>query len=451
MNVVMKGGGVVFLAMCMAAVAFGDVPSGKLRIDRTKFLIYAYDNINYKSRKPRTEQYIREMKEGGLDFVFGPATREELDLFHKYGIGVVLDEYLPWWWGGYVDEKGNTPSGRMAELRKLSLYDEAAKKYVDHPAVWAMNVGDEPSALDFEHCAKIVAHTVSNYPCHAAYVNLYPNYASAASLSLEQAKSQLGTSTYSEYLTKYCRLFPLDYICFDAYCWGWGNTPPVLVENLREVSAAATGARKDLWVILQLSTHVEGVINNRKMSVETVRWQAMTALAFGARAIGWFSWLWHNSWVLNAYDASWRKTPAYDMAKQVNVELHRIGEHYEKYRTTHTELVGTTGEYWKKVRQQAVKEAGDSCFSCIHAEDGAALAVGHMLAVDGSGRPAVFIAACDDPEGLKLVDHRIVFRTLSGSVRAWGGSGEVPVMKLADGSFVVPLRTSDGLLIEGAE
>ena len=171
--------------MCMAAVAFGDVPSGKLRIDRTKFLIYAYDNINYKSRKPRTEQYIREMKEGGLDFVFGPATREELDLFHKYGIGVVLDEYLPWWWGGYVDEKGNTPSGRMAELRKLSLYDEAAKKYVDHPAVWAMNVGDEPSALDFEHCAKIVAHTVSNYPCHAALQEHHENGPAAAQLAAD--------------------------------------------------------------------------------------------------------------------------------------------------------------------------------------------------------------------------------------------------------------------------
>ena len=84
------------------------------------------------------------------------------------------------------------------------------------------------------------------------------------------------------------------------------------MENLREVSAAAIGTRKDLWVILQLSTHVEGNINNRRMSVETVRWQAMTALAFGARAIGWFSWLWYNSWVLNAYDAKWQKTPAYD-------------------------------------------------------------------------------------------------------------------------------------------
>ena len=103
------------------------------------------------------------------------------------------------------------------------------------------------------------------------------------------------------------------------------------------------------------------------------------------------------------------------------------------------------------MRQQAVKEASDSCFSGVCAEDGAALAVGHMLAVDGSGRPAVFIVACDDPEGLKLVDHRVVFRTHSGSVRAWGGNGEVPVGKLANGSFVVTLRTSDGLLIEGAE
>ena len=92
MNIAMKSGVVVVLAMCMVTVAYSAAPVGKLRMDRSKLLIYAYDNINYKGRKPRTEQYIREMKEGGLDFVFGPATREELDLFYKHGIGVVLDE-----------------------------------------------------------------------------------------------------------------------------------------------------------------------------------------------------------------------------------------------------------------------------------------------------------------------------------------------------------------------
>ena len=227
MNVAMKGGGVVFLAMCMAAVAFGDVPSGKLRIDRTRFLIGAYCTQGFSP----TEAQVGQMVEGGLDYVFGAFNGAALDACARKGLKVFQDGLVPWWWGG----SEHITNGMMAAMRPIKGYEDAMRNMKDHPAIAAVAIADEPSALDFEHMGKAVETVERMSPCGFVYLNLFPSYASAASLTLEQARSQLGTATYEEHIERYCKYIPLDYICFDSYIWGWGNKPWVLYENLRVV------------------------------------------------------------------------------------------------------------------------------------------------------------------------------------------------------------------------
>ena len=75
-------------------------------------------------------------------------------------------------------------------------------KASDHPAIAAVAIADEPSALDFEHMGKAVETVERMSPCGFVYLNLFPSYASAASLTLEQARSQLGTATYEEHIER---------------------------------------------------------------------------------------------------------------------------------------------------------------------------------------------------------------------------------------------------------
>ena len=121
------------------------------RMDRTKLNIGTY----YLQPYARTEQHVKDLKACGIDFVLEVnCDKDLLDKFEKYGVGAVVNEVLPPWWGGDGDN-----AGKMAENCPLEKYAEAAEAFRDHPAIWGVDTGDEPSALDFPHYGKVTALT----------------------------------------------------------------------------------------------------------------------------------------------------------------------------------------------------------------------------------------------------------------------------------------------------
>ena len=137
------------------------------------------------------------------------------------------------------------------------------------------------------------------------------------------------------------------------------------------------------------------------------------------------------------------------MLKTVNAELHRLSPEYMKYRRLNTDLVCFDETYAAKAGQPLVSESSGVGFSGVRATDGAALAVGHFASRDGSGGYAMFIAACDDPEGAAPKTHKVTFRPGSAKavVKAFGGNGPVNVTKAQDGTRTVSLRSCDGVLV----
>ena len=55
----------------------------------------------------RSEQHIKDLAACGIDFVmsFNHDT-EALDLFEKYGVGAVVCDAVPGWWGGEGERAG---------------------------------------------------------------------------------------------------------------------------------------------------------------------------------------------------------------------------------------------------------------------------------------------------------------------------------------------------------
>ena len=263
------------------------------RLDRTRLNIGAYILQPY----ARTEEHIREIKECGIDMIIDlDYDIKALDLFYKYGLGAIVRNVAPHWWGG------SGKSGQFHKYCPLEMYDRIAAKYNDHPAVWGISIGDEPSALDIPHYGKVLDRVNTLFTKAFPYLNLYPNYATVAENTADETVSQLGTKTYSDYIDVYCKYVPADYISYDYYVYATKNLGGCL-ENFRIVSEAARKYGKRFMYIPQVNSQNLAEI----VTVNQMRFQAFSAMSFGAEDITWGCYTagwWHH----NVLDEKGEKT-----------------------------------------------------------------------------------------------------------------------------------------------
>lgn len=322
----------------------------------------------------RTEAHVRELAGCGIDFVIGVERDESLlDLLEQYGVGAVVNKVVPGWFGGT-----GANAGRLAERNPLDAYKAAAERFRDHPAIWGIDVGDEPSCRDFPHYGKVVELVERLFPEQFAYLNLYADYGMVASGGREQAALELGTGDYARYLEEYCYRVRTDYICFDHYMFTTDRSR--LTENLRLAAAAAQKHGRELWVVLQVNSLDPKVF----LSEDQLYLQVFTALAFGVRCISWACYTpgwWHN----HVLDGNGEKTEQYEKLKRVNESIHALSDICVKYR-------------WEGV---CLPESGEDrwewgCFREV--QPGGGLLVGLLGDPDRGEKKALFLAAGQERE-----------------------------------------------------
>ena len=403
------------------------------RMDRSRLNIGAYILQPY----ARTETHIREIAECGVDFIVCMGyDRPVLDLFHKYGIGAIVSGILPGWWGG----DGNN-AGKLAEWNPMEKYVAAAASFVDHPAIWGIDVGDEPSALDFPYYGQIIDYVDRAFPNQFPYLNLYPNYASVSQNNAEETVNQLGTPTYEEHIQRYCECIPSDYLCYDFYLYSINVTKHY--ENLCVVADACRNTGRSMWIILQVNSLDPAVW----ISENNLRFQAYTSMAFGAENITWGCYTagWWNNQVL---DSEGNKTEQYAKLQKINAEIRTIGEEYMKYRRVSTHFVGFgEGGDMAEVHQAPVKALSTGVFFDVKADNGSPLVIGEMVNRNRDGAVALMVCAADDPHEKNPRAYRITFRAPNRCVHAIGGNGAKPVMMLEDGYYAVDVKSNEGVLI----
>ena len=365
------------------------------------------------------------------------------DLFDKYGVGAVVSGVVPGWWGG-----DGSNAGQMAERNPLPRYEEAAAAFMDHPAVWGIDVGDEPSALDFPHYGKVTALTERLFKNQFAYLNLYPNYASVAENSAQQTVNQLGTATYDEHIRQYCEHVGLDYLCYDFYLYSLTADRDSFAgvnrayENLRVVADACRSTGRSMWIVLQVNSNRP----EEWISKDQLRFQANTALCFGAEVVTWGCYTagwWHNQ----VLDDKGEKTEQYDKLKTVNAELRAVGDAYMQYRNVSTHFIGFTGKYAPegvKVETKAALNTG--VFSGVRMEDGAPLLAGQMVARDGGGKQALYLCNASDPWGDHPTEGTVVFATDGSPVRILTAEGAI-TPETVDGQYRFRLPSCGGALV----
>ena len=388
-----------------------------------------------------SEEQVRDFADCNLDFVVLMQNRaDHLDALHKYGLGAIVTEVVPGSWGQKLPEG----SGRIGDRVTDAMFEKAASAFKDHPAIWGIDIGDEPSAIDYPYYRHVVENFGKWFPGKLPYLNLFPNYAFGPWISEEKALGQLGVAGYHDYIEKYCHTVPLDYLSYDFYVYS--STVPRAYANLRIVADACRGSGKSLWIVVQVnSEHQEKWITENGL-----RFQAYTALAHGAETIMWATYC-GGWWSNRVVEGKGVKTQQYAKLQRVNAELRRLGPDYMRFRNMATFLVGSAGtnDWFSASGQLPVKKFGDEVFRGLCADDGGPLVVGSMVSRSGNCDRAAFVFAADDPYDLAPKDRRISFRCEDRSVRVFGAEGPIEPAYASDGTYSFALKSNAAALIVG--
>lgn len=379
-----------------------------------KFHIGTY----YLQANARTENHIKDLKNCGIDLVFGMnCDKAALDLFHKHGVGAVVAGVVPGWFGGNGDN-----AGTMCHTNTKEMYIEGINAFNDHPAIIGIDMGDEPSSADFPYYGQVAALVRELLPDKFLYLNLYPSYGMLAANSEAQTRRELGVPSYREYLEAYCENVDLPYLSFDHYAYTSGTER--LLSDLETAASFCKAYHKKLFVVLQVNSYEEDVF----LSEEQLLFQAFSALAYGVSAVSWACYSagwWHNQ----VLDSDGNKTPQYEKLKSVNQKLRFLATECIQYQWVATE----------RMRGGSRTEFGD--FRSVVSSQVALL--GKFRNADGG--EALFVSFPDD-RGTE--NRSLLFRLEGGrQVCLHKSDGEKEILSDTDGVYSITLAAVDACFI----
>jgi hypothetical protein len=157
------------------------------------------------------------------------------------------------------------------------LLDAIAASYRSHPGLGGYYVYDEVPPEDIAKTAAVVRGLRARDPRHPSFVSLFPNYYGAI-------------SDYDRYVRDFVREIHPATVVYDYYPFlADGTDRTGFFTNLRSIRRVSVEASTPFWFFAQL-TELPGL---RRASEAEKLWQAMQALAYGARGVMFFTY-WSN-------------------------------------------------------------------------------------------------------------------------------------------------------------
>ena len=177
-------------------------------------------------------------------------------------------------------------SGEAIERRIQQIIRAAGKS----PAIKGYFIMDEPGVVDFPALGQVVAAVKKHAPGKLAYINLFPNYATLGAPD----QSQLGTSSYTEYLERFVAEVNPQVISYDNYMVQYSD-------DLKDTAQAANYYRNLLEVRRVAQEHhlpCLHIVSANQIrppapipSPANLQFQAYTTLAAGYRGVTWYQLL----------------------------------------------------------------------------------------------------------------------------------------------------------------
>ncbi|MBQ7995042.1 MAG: hypothetical protein IJ247_02340 [Bacilli bacterium] len=317
---------------------------------------------------------------------------------------------------------------------------EATKSYDGEEGLGGWLIQDEPSIKEFEKLGNLHAYFKNEYPDKEFYVNLFPTYANI---------SQLGTSSYKQYIDKYIEIVKPPYVSYDHYSMlvdGYGNykMSEDVLWNLEIVASRCKEAGIPMYTFIQAMSY-DG--QTRVPNEKEIRHQVMTQLAYGSRSIQYFCY-WtpleftQGSPAMITVDG--KKTDIYDHVKKINGELLNLDEAYLDFSWVETLAIKGSEErnVVKQFNMLELSPESIESISSINATQNTL--VGHFE--DKTGRDAFLVMNFSDPATNAEKDK--VSLDLFGATSALVYHGvNKEVVELNDGMLELELEAGDGSFI----
>lgn len=256
----------------------------------------------------------------GIGFWVAPQTDENLDA--RYGeIAEANFTFVIGLCGGNhpVPPAEQLELCRKHDLKALiSMGKGAPDAWPDHPALWGYLLMDEPSARQFSELRSQVDAIRLGRPGKLAYINLFPNYASA---------EQLGTPSYEDHVNRFIAEVRPDVLSMDHYPrFGPGRDGrDKYCQNLAVMRQASLAAGIPFWNFFNTMPYGP----HTDPTEAQLRWQIYASVAYGARGVMYFCY-----WTPRGDEfpkggailtAAGRRTRHYDEAKRLNAALKQLG------------------------------------------------------------------------------------------------------------------------------
>ncbi|MBP6964152.1 MAG: hypothetical protein KBC96_07090 [Armatimonadetes bacterium] len=262
---------------------------------------------------PGDEAALKEIRECGFNLA-GFVAPDDLDKVSRAGLQCLVSDPT-----SHVGDAEAQLDEKEIARRVEALTARTAK----HPAVYGYYLRDEPSTGAYPGLGRWAAAYEKAAPGALPYINLLPNYASAG---------QLGASTYEEYLESFVQTVKPKFISYDHYAlMDDGSLRGGYYQNLEAVRKAALKHDLPFWNIVLSNSH----FRYAEPTPAGFRFQLYTTLAYGGRGISYFTYFAPQigNYRLAPVDQFGHKTPTWDMLRNVNLQLYKIGPTYIKLKS----------------------------------------------------------------------------------------------------------------------
>lgn len=225
-----------------------------------------------------------------------------------------------------VDERPQVRRNSKNEIADLTKsIDATVKDFSKYPALWGYYVIDEPSAVLYDKIAFASSYFLKKDPRHIPFVNLLPTYGS---------RDQLGRPDYKTYVDDFMKTVKPKVLSFDNYTLFKDNDSirEDYFENLEIIRSASLKYSVPFHSIILSVPHE----CYRDPSLNDLRWEVYTALAYGAKGIMYFTYGTPRDPVFKdaIIGLDGKPTAKYAYAKQINSEIKALGPTLMKLRST---------------------------------------------------------------------------------------------------------------------
>ena len=285
----------------VAASAPAAVETKDIRVSAEEFPIFAWDQLGSDPAR------YKEAWDCGFN-VGGFVTPDNLDMVQAAGLKCfVADKLIT------IRENLSLSNNEIATNVQM-----AVSRVASHPAVLGYHLIDEPDLKMIPVVARWVRAFNDIAPETIAFVNLFPYF---------EPRGQ-GTS-YDDYLTSFVELAKPRVLSYDNYTLiDDGSIRPTFFLNFEKMRDISLKSGVPFWFIGLANAH----FSYAEPTYATFRFQVYTALAYGVRGIGWFTFTSRDrgNYRLSAIDFDGRRTPTWEMLRAANMQIHRLAPVYLK-------------------------------------------------------------------------------------------------------------------------